>query len=168
MITLPFANALGSLVGAGADGVHIGEISKRVLTGVLAGSKTLAPSRVVRGEAASGGITYTDITAAALSESAGDVSLFNSTDTADDEIQITVPSSGEVAAILVEITTAGVGAGTWVPVLDYDNGTAETAVPLAASPPDYKSMGVARIALATPLAVTTSAPRRFSGSARGD
>lgn len=157
MIVIPFANPLGPQSGAAGDGVIFGSLPRAPAVSVLEQSSVIAASVVLRGDSVSGALTYTDVTASAAKVFA------NNTDPTVDEILVALPASGVVEAVLLEVTRAGTGAGTWAVTVDYDDHTSDVSVALSGTAPTLQALGSARVQLATPLDVTSVPLKRVSG-----
>lgn len=159
-LVIPFANPLGPQSGAARDGVIYGVLPRAAPVTSLEQTSVIAAPLVLRGDSASGTIAYSDVTA-----TAGKV-FANASDTASDEILVALPESGTVRAVLLEVTTAGTGSGTWAVGADYDDHTADVALPQTGTAPTLQALGTARVQLATPVLVTAVPQKRVSNQRR--
>lgn len=124
MITVPFSAKLGTTLGAAFDGVVYGALPKIAPASALSEAHLAPLTSVYRGNAdASGGINWTDVTAAANNDAAGDVSLFDATNPTKDMLCVELSAGDAIEGISLLVSTAAALTGTPVAEVRYRTAT---------------------------------------------
>lgn len=164
-LVIPLSQPLGLDAGPDQDGVLVGALP-RVAATVLYGTRLGAPSAVRHGDAVGGTVSYTDVTAAAVSGAADDFRIANGSDPSADELLIDVEGAGVLSGLVLEQTTAGVGSGTWAPVVDYpaDGRDVTVALDAAGAPASwFRAIGAVVLPFAAHLDPADVQRSRVSG-----
>lgn len=96
MLSIAFATQIGPASGPAQDGVIFGALPQVAAVSALSSTHIVPFTSVYRGNAAAdGSVTWSDVTAAASSDAANDVSLFDTINPTADRLCIELEAAGE-------------------------------------------------------------------------
>lgn len=145
MLPISFANPLGPQSGPLGDGVIFGSLPQVAPVTALSLDHLRVFSKVFRGNAdAAGSLTWSEVTAAANNDAAGDVSLFDTVNPIADRLAVELSDGDEVDGVSFLVSTAAALSGT--PVADvFYRTTTGWASAVGIVTPSFTSTGLKRL-----------------------